>query len=639
MPAAPIPMCGVPVHAAEAYLARLIRRGFRVAVAEQMEDAKARRSAKVPIARAVVRLITPGTLTEDALLEAGRTNYLLALTQVRGGAGRGLAGYVHRAVRDRRALAPAPNCRRCSGGSIRRKSWRRPGWTWATGRPGAGQNRAHRRPGVARRNLAEAFAAASLDAFGHFSDAEAVAAALAVAYVRTTQDGKMPRLSHPTPRGSDGTMAMDAATRASLEILRARDGGVAHTLLGAVQRTLSAAGARLLAEQLAAPLTDPAAIAERQDGWSWLLANPDAARDLRLALRAAPDMARALGRISLQRGGPRDLAAICDGLAAAGAARAILAGPVPAVLADCAMTLEVDPALAELLGAALADPAPVRLDDGGVIRTGYDGELDAERTLRDDTRGVLARLQLDYAQRYGVASLKIRHHAQLGYVIEASAIAVEKLQAHPDLTLRQGMANGARFSNPELVELNRRIVEAADRAAARERAVFAHLLRTTMGHADALAGCAAALARLDVAQSAARLAEAGTWCRPVVGDDDAFAITAGRHPVVEAALSGSTAFVPNDCDLSPDRRLLLLTGPNMAGKSTFIRQNALAVVLAQAGQPVPAEAALHWRGGPIVLARGRRGRLGARAVHLHGGNDGDGGDPAPGWTEIAGGGR
>ena len=612
---APIAMCGVPVHAAEAYLARLIRRGFRVAVAEQMEDPKLRRSAKVPIRRDVVRLITPGTLTEDSLLEAGRANYLLALAQSADGLG---AAWLDMSTGLFETAALAADEIPALLGRLDPAEILAPAaldlGDWAAKRGPEGTAPA---PQAARRKLADAFAAASLEAFGSFTDAEAAAAALALDYVRGTQAGNLPRLSPPVPGGRNGTLAMDAATRASLEILRARDGGIAHSLLAAVQRTLSAAGARLLAEHLAAPLTDPAAIGARQDGWSWLLANPDAARALRAALRGAPDIARALGRLSLGRGGPRDLAAIRDGLVAAGAALVALAGPLPMVMADCAIMLDVDPTLEKLLAEALADPAPARLEDGGAIRPGYDGELDAERALRDDTRGALAKLQLEYAQRYGVAALKIRHHAQLGYVIEAPAVAVEKLQAHPDLTLRQGMANGARFSNPELAELNRRIVEAADRAAARERAVFAHVLRVSMGHAEALAGCAAALARLDVAQSAARLAESGTWCRPVVSDDDAFTITAGRHPVVEAALAGPgaghAAFVPNHCDLSPERRLLLLTGPNMAGKSTFIRQNALAVILAQAGQPVAAEAArigvvdrLFSRvGGADDLARGR----------------------------------
>jgi DNA mismatch repair protein MutS len=384
-------------------------------------------------------------------------------------------------------------------------------------------------------------------------------------------------------------LLMDAATRTSLEIQRSRDGGVQHTLLAAVQRTLTPAGARLLANWLAAPLTDPEVITSRQDAWSWLLANRDAATQLRTALRAAPDIARALARLSLNRGGPRDLAALRDGVAAANAAAAVLEGPLPVALAKTRTALPADPALAEQLTAALADPAPHRLDDGNAIRTGFDGELDAHRTLRDDSRRVVAQMQLDYAQRYGVASLRIKHHAQLGYVVEAPAVAVEKLRAFPELTLRQGMANGARFTTPELAELDRKIAEAGERAAARERAVFAHLQQAALARADGLAACADALAFLDAAQSAARLAEPGTWCRPVVTDGDAFLVKSGRHPVVEAAIAGVAPFVSNHCDLSPDRRVLLLTGPNMAGKSTFLRQNALIAILAQAGLPVPAE--------------------------------------------------
>jgi DNA mismatch repair protein MutS len=259
------------------------------------------------------------------------------------------------------------------------------------------------------------------------------------------------------------------------------------------------------------------------------------------------------------------------------------------LLQSAAAALHLDPTLEPTLTAALADPAPHRLDDGNAIRLGFDAELDAERALRDDSRRVLATLQLDYAQRYGVASLKIRHHAQLGYVIEVPAAAVEKLRERPELTLRQGMANGARFTTPELSDLDRRIAEAGERAAARERAVFARLVQEVLSHADTLAACADALAFLDVLQSAAKLAEPGTWCRPLVTDGDEFLVTSGRHPVVEAALAGHAAFVPNDCDLSAEQRVLLLTGPNMAGKSTFLRQNALMVVLAQSGLPVPAE--------------------------------------------------
>ena len=585
---APIPMCGVPVHAAESYLGRLIRRGFRVAVAEQMEDAKLR-LGKAPIKRAVVRLITPGTITEEALLDAGRRNLLLALAG--DGAVLGAAWLeISTGLFETCALA---------GSELSALLGRLdPAEILAPADLGLGDWASRRSPEavaspplIARRRVAEAFGVASLDAFGTFSDMEAVAAGLALDYVRMTQAGNLPRMSRPAPQGQSGMLEMDAATRASLEILRARDGGTTHTLLAAVQRTLTPSGARLLAAWMAAPLADPAAIAARQDAWSWLLANGDAAGTLRACLRAAPDMARALGRLSLGRGGPRDLAALRDGLAAARTAHAALDGPLPDVLAVARAALAVDAGLGQRLSAALADPTPYRLDDGGAIQPGFDAELDAERSLRDDSRRVLTGLQLDYAQRYGVAAIKIRHHAQLGYVIEAPAVAVEKLRDFPELTLRQGMANGARFSTPELSELDRRIAEAGERAAARERSVFGHLVQSALDHADALAQCADALALLDAAQSAARLAENGRWCRPLVTDGAEFLITGGRHPVVEAALAGAAGFVPNHCDLSAERRVLLLTGPNMAGKSTFLRQNAIVVILAQAGLPVPAESA------------------------------------------------
>ncbi len=584
---APIQMCGVPVHAGDAYLARLIRRGFRVAIAEQMENPKTR-AGKGPIRREVVRLVTPGTLTEDTLLEARRPNLLVALAPDRAGIGAAWLD-VSTGLFETESV-PAVELAALLGRLD-------PAEILAPETVPLGDLAERRAPDcipsaplAARRRVAEAFGAASLDAFGAFTDGEAVAAALTLDYVRATASGALPRLSRPVPRGGAGTLAMDAATRASLEILRARDGG-AHTLLAAVDRTLTAAGARLLAEWLSAPLTDPDAIAARQDAWGWLVSQPDAAGRLRGVLRAAPDMARALGRLSLGRGTPRDLIALRDGLVAARSAAALLETGAPMLLADARTTLALDPGLERLLADALADPAPARMDDGGGIRPGFDAELDAERSLRDDSRRVLGKLQLDYAQHYGVASLKIRHHAQLGYVMEAPAQAAERLRTFPELTLRQSMASGARFTTPELADLDRRIAEAAERAASRERAVFGHLVQKAMGCDEALAGAANALALLDVAQSAARLAGPGDWCRPRITQDTAFEVAAGRHPVVERALAGQAAFVPNDCDLSPDRRLLLLTGPNMAGKSTFLRQNALLVVLAQAGLPVAAATA------------------------------------------------
>ena len=579
----PIPMCGVPVHAAEAYLARLIRRGFRVAVAEQMEPAKGR-TGKGPLKRAVVRLVTPGTLTEDSLLDAHRPNLLLALARVGptvGAAWLDVSTGLFETAATTQAALPALLGRLDAAEILAPADL--PLGDWSDRR---GPDAAPPAPLAAARAVAQAFGAASLDAFGTFSDAEAVAAAVALDYVRAAGAGSMPLVHRPQPQGTAGQMALDAATRASLEITRARDGGTAHTLLHAVSRTLTAPGARLLAAWLSGPLLDPAAITRRQDGWSWLLTQPAALDRLRTALRGAPDLARALGRLSAGRGSPRDLAAVAQALAAARQAADALDG-APWGLA----ALRPDPALAGLLARALSPAPPARLEDGGAIASGFDGELDAQRALRDDSRRVVSGLTLDLAQRYGVASLKIRHHQQLGYVIEAPASAVDKLRAHPDLTMRQAMTNGARFTNAELADLDERISRAADAAAARERLVWDSVVRAVLAEADALHACATALARLDVLQSCARLAEGGRWCRPAVHDGDAFCIVDGRHPVVEGALDGSTAFVPNGCDLSASRRVLLLTGPNMAGKSTYLRQNALMAVLAQAGLPVPAESA------------------------------------------------
>ena len=619
----PIPMCGVPVHAAEAYLARLIRRGFRVAVGEQMEDPKTR-IGKAPIRRDVVRLVTPGTLTEDSLLESARANLLLGLVAEGGAVGAAwldISTGLFETQSVNAAALPA---------LLGRLD---PAEILAAGRIDLGdfaqRSASEARPAPAaqaRRVLEQAFGAASLDAFGSFSDAEAQAAALLLDYVRLTQAGQLPHLSRPVPLGEAGRLELDAATRASLEVIRARDGGTAHTLMAAVQRTLTAPGARLLSAWLSAPLTDLAGIEARQAGWGHLLAVPELASQIRASLRGVPDIARALGRLSLGRGTPRDLGAVRAGMAAAIALRSqlviarghdeanqeSLGGPsgalrrftprtdgegerndgesLPRFLRDIRADLDIDPALHDRLAAALADPAPARLEEGA-IAAGFDGELDAHRALRDDSRRVIAGLQLDFAQRFGVASLKIKHHAQLGYVIEAPAVAVEKLRDNPILTLRQGMANGARFTTPELSDLDRRIAEAAERAWVRERAIFAALVEAVLAQADSLARCADALARLDLLQSAASLAAPGTWSRPDLTEGADFTIVAGRHPVVEAAIAGQAAFVPNDCALPPEGRVLLLTGPNMAGKSTFLRQNALMVILAQAGLPVPAASA------------------------------------------------
>ncbi|SFK50852.1 DNA mismatch repair protein MutS [Falsiroseomonas stagni] len=603
----PVPMAGVPVHAWEAYLARLIRAGFRVAVCDQMEtpeQAKARRAST--IRREVVRVVTPSTVTEDGLLDATRPAWLLALAETDGAfacawldvstggfetmalpkadLGALLARLEPVEAVAERDLAELPDLLHRLPGRI-----------------------AHRvKPRDPARLLREAFGVATLEGFGIFTEAELAAAAQALSYVRETQAGALPRLDPPRPQaGAAGTLALDAATRRSLEILRDQRGGDQATLFGAVNATLTAAGARELAGRLAAPLAEAASVSARHDAVSFLLGAEATRGAIRASLKGAPDMARALARLALDRFAPRDLAALLAGLRIAASLRdAILSAalPAPALMAEAAAALAVDPSLeAELSRALNLAKMPARLEDGGVIAPGFDGELDALRRLRDGGRDAIAALQQDLAQAWGIAAVKIRHHQQFGFLAEVPAAPAEKLlRASPvpagqplSPIHRQTMANAVRFTCPALAELDRKVAEAGDRAAARERACIAHLKRLVLAEGDAIARAARALADIDVHAASATLAAEGGWCRPELTERAEFAILAGRHPVVEAMQKRArgAAFVPNDCDLSPGRRLCLLTGPNMAGKSTWLRQNALMVVLAQAGLFVPAQAA------------------------------------------------
>ena len=601
----PVPMCGVPAHAAEAYLARLIRRGFRVAVCEQMEtpeQAKQRKASAVR--REVVRLVTPGTLTEDSLLEAARPAWLLALapgdTDTLGAAWLDISTGAFETEALPRAELPALLARLEPAEVLAPKGLAPDTVEVAI-------------PRDATRRLTETFAVHTLDGFGSFTAAEITAAAMALDYVKATQRGALPRLSRPVPRGGRGLLQMDAATRRSLEILRpssdrapdgATRGGLKDCLLGAVDRTITAAGARELAARLASPLAEPAEIGARHDAVHALLLSAALRTTLRATLKGAPDMARALARLSLDRFAPRDLAAVRDGLArgahiAAALAEAALMLPHQLIDAGAALLPPEDPS-AELTR-ALAETLPARLDDPGLVATGYDGELDALRRLRDDARGAIAALQMDLAQAWGVASVKIRHHQQFGYLAEMQAAQGEKLLRDPPAKAvgefapihRQTMANAHRFTCTALASLDRRLSEAAEQAARREKLIARRLRELCLAAGPGIAAAATALAALDVHAASAEIAAEGRWCRPELVDRPDFAVVGGRHPVVAAALARNKAgsFVPNDCDLSPGRRLCLLTGPNMAGKSTYLRQNALFAVLAQAGLFVPAESA------------------------------------------------
>jgi DNA mismatch repair protein MutS len=602
----PVPMAGVPAHAMDAYLARLIRAGKRVAICDQLETPEEAKKRKAPtIRREVVRVVTPATVTEDGLLEAARPAWLLAITPAEDGLGAAWLDISTGAFRT--ATLPRADL----GALLARIE---PAEAVVPPDLAEEPELAQRLPGRIAPRLAprdparllrEAYGVATLDGFGRFAEAEIAAAALALGYVQETQAGALPRLDPPRPgEGAAGVLQLDAATRRSLEILRDQRGGTEATLLAAVDRTLTAAGARELAARLAAPLAAAAPIAARHDAVAFLLGDAATREALRGALKGAPDMARALARLALDRFAPRDLGALRAGLDLAARLQAIIAAaalPVPGLVAEAAARLRLDPAIAQELARALAEKLPARLEDGGLIAAGYDGELDALRRLRDGGREAIAALQLDLAQAWGVASLKVRHHQQFGFLAELPAAPAEKLLRDPPQGIppehapihRQTMANAVRFTCKALAELDRKVAEAGDRAAARERACVAHLRRLLLGAGTPIAAAAEAIAELDLHAAAAALAAEGGWCRPELTDRPDFAIAAGRHPVVEAALrrARGPAFVPNDCDLSPGRRLCLLTGPNMAGKSTWLRQNALIVVLAQAGLFVPAESA------------------------------------------------
>ena len=607
----PIRMCGVPVGQRDVYLARLVRRGFTVAIVEQIEAAAptlpavkggAKGSGKTLIERAVVRLITPGTLTEESLLDAGQTRLLVAVVgeTERLSERLGVAWIDASTGRFETASVSASALMallaRLDPAEILAEPTIELG-AWAAKRAVADALITLAR---AEHLLASSFAVATIEAFGAFSPGEVMAAALVLRHVLRSQGGlggdgqggDELSVAAPVQVSEAGLLAMDAATRASLDLLRDRQGNEAGSLFGAIRRTVSAAGARCLAGWIAAPLDDLTSLRARQALWLGLGSMPGRLEAVRAALRGAADLARALTRLrlagdALRPVAPRDLGLVRDALALAARVRAILdqaALPgldwptLPEELADC-------------LERALVASPPIRAGDASAIAPGFDGELDGERALRDDARQVIAALQNDLARRYGVASLKIRHHAQLGYVIEVPSAAAEAMRAFPELLLRQGLASAARFSHPEVAALDQRIAEASERAAARELVILAVLRRRVLAEAQALAALALVLAVLDAAQSAADLAASGRWCAPELSEDAQFAIMAGRHPVVEAALAAGTPFIANDSDLGSERRLMLLTGPNMAGKSTYLRQNALIMVLAQAGLPVPAEQA------------------------------------------------
>ena len=640
-----IAMCGVPVHAADDYLQRLIRKGFRVAVCEQSEDpAEARkRGGKSVVRRDVTRLVTPGTLTEDTLLDARRNNFLtalfeapkakseagrLALASLDISTGEFLVGDIAASDLGSELARLAPSEIVVADGIIG-EAWLKTAASYA-GAALTPVPKAHFDSLSGERDLKARLGVVDLGAYGELTRAELAAIGGLLKYVDLTQIGKKPALLPPKRSGPASVLVIDPATRANLELMRTTGGERQGSLLSAIDRTVTGAGARELAARLASPLKDVPAIKARLDAVGFLLGDGLLRGELHATLKHAPDIARALSRLSLQRGGPRDVAAIRDGLAASVALRDRLARSGR----DLGLPLDIEairsrldsPALAlyTTLFAAITDDPPTLRRDGGFIRDLFRAELDDNRRLRDQSRQVLGAMQARIIEETGIKTLKVRHNNVLGFFIEVPATQGKVLQSEANAAKyfhRQSMANAMRFSTTELADIEGRITAAGERAVALEQEIFDELSRAILKEQPALAAIATALADLDVAAALAELAEQQRYTRPGLDDSEAFEISGGRHPVVEQALKETGgSFIENDCvlgrtqiktpapqngpvgklghggseytmpgfDDGGDPRLIIVTGPNMAGKSTFLRQNALIAIMAQMGSFVPA---------------------------------------------------
>ncbi|EUK19045.1 DNA mismatch repair protein MutS [Commensalibacter papalotli (ex Servin-Garciduenas et al. 2014)] len=595
----PIPMCGVPVGTASNYLSRLIKKGFKVAVAEQTETPADRpKGQKGPLSRAVVRLITPGTLTEDELLHAGQANYIASIIPhlKNKGSTIGVAwvdistGFFettfidHSKLNDLLGRINPSEILCCKDIILNDYDNRRT------------LIRDHHSLKTAEKELSELFNVNTFDALGNFSDEEIIASFELVHYIQKTQAGKIPQLARPQSQQYETILAIDPATRNSLDILQNSNGSQKFTLFSSVSYTVTASGARMLANWLSAPLTQIKYIKQRQEGWIYLHQNAALLDELRKILKGAPDIARALSRLSLGRGQPRDLASIRNGLEISRNIAHIFkkyekeTGRYCSIIQNTSGYLLYGEELLIKLRTALNENPPLKVEEGFIIKEGYNDELDAYRRLKDNSRQVIISLQEEYKTKFNINTLKIKHHNQLGHIIEVSNAAGSKLREHPDLILRQGTANLSRFTTVQLNELSEKILEANSLAADKEWQLFSELIEEALKEKK-LPLLAKSIAMIDVLQSCATLYLSYHWCVPTLSDDTVFKLTNCRHPIVEAALRHKANFTPNSCDLSQKTKIMLLTGPNMAGKSTFLRQVALCVILAQAGLPVPAEEA------------------------------------------------
>ena len=605
---AEIPMCGVPFHSYEPYLAKLIRAGHKVAICEQTEtpeEAKKRGGYKALVNREVIRVVTSGTLTEDNLLDSRQNNYLAAIAETSGQLGLAWLDLStgeffvqpvlsEKVVSTLQRISPSEIVISDQIDASKFDDFKS-SLTVQTGAYFDSEN--------ARIRLQDMFGVGTLDSFGDFSRAEISAAGVLISYVERTQIGEKPFISRPQKISFDGILEIDPSTLRNLELLKTLGGERKGSLLSAIDRTVTGPGARLLQTRLSAPLRNLDEINRRLDEIAELIAHGDLKDEIQNVLKATSDMERCLARISINRGGPRDLTALRDGLKSALMIRSAItqAGLADSALKQISDKLSQSPNVsnyADKLEAALTDSPPFLSRDGGFIKTGYSAKLDELRSLRDESRRLIALLQTKYIEMTGISALKITYNNILGYFIEVPAKQAEKMLIAPGskdagnnnpFIHRQAMATAMRFTTGELAELERDISSAGDKALALEEEIFSELCIETRLNADEICATAKAMASLDVAASQAELAIDWDYTRPDLTHGHEFNIKGGRHPVVEQSLrKNSAAFKPNNCDLSENQKLWLLTGPNMAGKSTFLRQNAIISIMAQAGCFVPA---------------------------------------------------
>ena len=594
----PIPMAGVPHHSAEGYLARLVALGESVAICEQIGDPAA---SKGLVERQVVRIVTPGTVTDEALLNERRDTLLLAVARGKRGyglawadlaGGRFLANEVTNDDQLEAELArldPAevllPDEEGWPAFLAERSGLRaRPPWLFDAD--------------SGRRQLLKFFNLHDLTGFGIEERPLAIAAAGALlGYVEETQKQQLPHLTSIAVETGDGAIAMNAATRRHLELDTRVDGDTHNTLLGVLDTTVTPMGGRLLRRWLHRPLRDRKVLGERHHAVQTLL-DSGAEADLRERFRSLGDLERILSRIALRSARPRDLSTLRDGLAMLPGLRETLAPLDSPRLQALADGLGEHDAEAHLLATALVEQPPVLARDGGVFAEGHDAELDELRALSANADQFLVDLEAREREASGIPNLKIGYNRVHGYYIEISK--AQSAKAPTRYTRRQTLTNAERYITEELKQFEDKVLSARERALARERLLYEQLLDALNERLEPLKRCAAALSELDALAGFAERAQALDWSRPELVAEPGLAIERGRHPVVEAVRE--EPFEPNDLELHPERRMLVITGPNMGGKSTYMRQNALIVLLAHIGSFVPAAAA---RLGPVdrILTR------------------------------------